>query len=313
MVNCSTSPQADGSTDWLCTQHRYYATDVAQPASTTWYIYMTGSSDRAVPQLPSWWPEGTNSFHFNVPAGTSYVKLNSNSTGYFRVLYDHRALTQLSDALNRPGFSGLTHDDRLGLVLDAQTFRNRGFLSIPHYYNLTRFLRHEESWIVWMGGAAQQLMADYRLIANHRTNDSFDATRTLYGEFLGLTMRQVASSLNFTAQKSVREQLLQAAVTDAIVRFNAGSRRPDLAGYFDDLRQGRSVPSNLIDPALRAGVAVFGEEAVQWIAGVYQQLRQRNSTVVDPDDPLAAISFPQLLVRPQRNSAIRRTAPVKPR
>ena len=85
-----------------------------------------------------------------LPQSSPFVKLNVNNTGYFRVLYDPASLNALAAGLNTPGFSGLTSDDRLGLVEDAYALWGESdLLSFPLFFNLTRFLSFETDWVVW--------------------------------------------------------------------------------------------------------------------------------------------------------------------
>ena len=145
IVNCTTASSPLGI-GWTCTQRRYYYyPQQSPPSSSTWTIYLTAANNFAPFTSANGlrWPATQSVYSFPVPSSTPYIKLNQNSTGFYRVMYDRYGWQQLSGALNVDGFSGMHHDDRLGLVLDAYEFIGQGWVSVSELLNLTRFLQYD--------------------------------------------------------------------------------------------------------------------------------------------------------------------------
>ena len=148
LVNCTATPvTTPSSVGWTCNQKRYFAYPQRTVDNSTWTIYLTAANNYAPfgsPQGVRWGKDQTQ-YTFVQPSTTPFVKLNANSTGFFRVMYDEYGWQQLSRALDTAGFSGMQHDDRLGLVMDAYEFSDQGWMSAGQFLNLTRFLRFDTS------------------------------------------------------------------------------------------------------------------------------------------------------------------------
>ena len=146
LVNCTTVPAQFGGRGWTCTQERFNRyPDQSLPSSAAWTIYLTAANNYAPLNTANGlqWPATQSSYTIVVPSATPFIKLNSNSTGFYRVMYDNYGWQQLSGALNVDGFSGMHHDDRLGLIIDAYEFNSQGWMSVTDFLNLTRFLQYD--------------------------------------------------------------------------------------------------------------------------------------------------------------------------
>lgn len=143
LVSCTTSSAGVNQTQWQCTQQRYYASPPPDNADTTsrWNVYLTLAN---APIAPILWSNTQSSVTFTVPSSTA-VKLNANSTGYFRVMYDAAGWQQLSSALNSERFGGMSGDDRLGVVMDGFTFVRDERMSWSTLFPLLQFLQYETS------------------------------------------------------------------------------------------------------------------------------------------------------------------------
>jgi hypothetical protein len=305
LVNCSASRQSDGSRLWTCSQQRFMAYEEPSPANTSWTIWLTGSTftTEASP-FPLWWRSGQSSISFTVPQSSPFVKLNMNNTGYFRVAYDPASLNALAAGLNTPGFSGLTADDRLGLVEDAYALWESDLLSFPLLFNLTRFLSQETDWVVWQ--AASDTVIDlYPWITRLRDND----TALLYARYASMQMDLVARSLDFSAQDAVREEYLQSILYRPLVWLDVGSRSAELLAIFTEVvnkvRTLSQVPANLIDVVLATGCARDEQRGWRFVRDLYQQKLNSSSGQSNPDDDdnLAPLSFFQLIVSSHADEA----------
>ena len=145
LVSCATQPAGgNGSTHWQCTQTRYYANPPpANPDTVTrWSILLSFAGTSFA---PLYWRKSEPSVSFSVSADTKFIKLNANSSGYYRVMYDEYGWAQLSRALNESAFGGTTPDDRLGVVMDALVFARDERMKWSTLLPLMHFLQFETS------------------------------------------------------------------------------------------------------------------------------------------------------------------------
>ena len=285
LVSCTTRSAGVNSTEWQCTQQRYYANPPpANPDTTTaWNIYLA-LAGTPIPLIH--WPASQHTVTFTAPSNSGYVKLNANSTGYFRAMYDDWGWQQLSRALNASEFGGLSGDDRLGVVMDALVFARDERLSWATLLPLLQFLQYETSaeastlarhfqpfihaadsllkvfyacvfivllsnWPVWTV-AAPSLLNVYKLMAGKA-----DGLAALYTTYLQQQFRLVALSLNTSRFDTIRDKSLYTVLADAIVRFDVGGRRQEFADQFARLRRGGNVsdvPADEVDLVLQCGV-----------------------------------------------------------
>ena len=115
-------------------------------------------------------------------------------------------------------------------------------------------------------------------------------------------MDLVARSLDFSAQDEVRQDYLQSFLYEPLVWWDVGSRSAELLAIFTDVVEDKTtlsqVPANLIDLVLATGSARDGQRGWQFVARLYQQMRNGSMGQGNPDDDdnLAPLSFFQLIV-----------------
>ena len=295
LVNCSTAPQGD-EVLWTCTQSRFYSYNQSSPANSTWTIYLTYSAPSSPPPPPTWWPATQQGpLTFRVPASLAYLKLNTNTTGFFRVAYDAPSYAALSAALNRPGFSGIPHDDRLGLVNDAFVLATLGRQSWPATLNLSLFLQHDVSLPVWQ--------VAYPALMTVWNNVLYTDVKELYGEYLRQAMSGVASHLNLTGgPQSLSDSILETLMGSALLRFRVSARVDELQRIFEELYSGSrrvaDVNPNLLDLVLEAGVTDGSRSSVRWdwvYGRFYLSLLRNGTDNTTSDDVLNPLGFPAII------------------
>ena len=246
LVSCATSTSGSDTT-WTCTQARFYSYNNPNPASTKWTIHLTATTPvTATPALPVFWPssQGSTPLKFSVPSTTPYVKLNTNNMAFMRVLYDAPSLSALSTSLNQPGFGGIHHDDRLGLVNDAMVLVNGlGLYTWPQALGLTNYLQNELSFPVW------QVATPSLLDVYNRLKYSNNTAKAIYIQYMQQEMSGVGSYLNLTASASsyvkASDAILDGLLALPLVRFNVSGRVNQLLPMFEDLYSGRKQISRL--------------------------------------------------------------------
>ena len=108
LVTCDAATQAGGSYVWTCDQKRFYSYDEPQPATSTWTIPLTLSTPTPITVPNLLWPAGQRTFTFTLPSTPAFVKLNTNTTGFYRVNYS----PQLWNRLGQGPLSSTPQADR---------------------------------------------------------------------------------------------------------------------------------------------------------------------------------------------------------
>ena len=158
-LHCDSTPWVGNNTIVFCTQRRFYSYNESDPADTTWTIPLTVSypiGDGVSESLQYLWPASLRTYQFSLfnfnSSATSYapyIKFNTNTTGFYRVLYSDVMLAQLGQALLQPRYGGLYHDDRLGLINDLYTFYDKGWVNATQVLGFSLYLSKERSFAVW--------------------------------------------------------------------------------------------------------------------------------------------------------------------
>ena len=212
------------------------------------------------------------------------------------MLYDQQAYAQLSQALNQPGYSGIHHDDRLGLVNDAFVLVVQGLQSWPATLNLALFLQHDISFPVWQV-ALPSLLSVTQYLKYHE-----DGVRELYLQYLQQALSGVAAHLNVSSSNtSIPDAILESTVGLSLVRLNVSGRVEPLRALFASLWSGasslRAINPDLIDVVLEAGVMDEAATA-QWLwvyNSFYVAKLQWAVNGTSDEDPLASLSFANLV------------------
>ena len=289
LVNCTTTP-ADTNILWNCTQSRFFTYGAGVVDRTQWEIPVTGSSSRGVEWF-GLWSELERGYMFTQPSDATWLKLNANSTGFYRVLYDQRTYAELSAVLNQPQFGGVHHDDRLGLVSDVYVFAQQSLLSYPQVLNISLFLQHDRAFTVWQV-AHPSLVALYERLR-------YTPARGVMAAYMQQALSTAAASIDVThtSTATAADELLENAIGSSLVRFNAAGKRDAIQAIYKQLYNGwpfdsfTDIDPNLIGLVLEVGVAEGGMD--DWVF-VYENVWVQK--LLNPDnDPVPALSQFQTL------------------
>lgn len=96
---------------------------------------------------------GDNEASFTAPSTATWVKLNKDQIGYYRVNYAEEQWQALSDALknSRDSFSTA---DRAHLLNDANALAEAGQLNYTIALELSTYLENEEDYVPWSVGTS---------------------------------------------------------------------------------------------------------------------------------------------------------------
>lgn len=79
----------------------------------------------------------------------SYVKINVNSTMFYRTGYDSKSLSDLTLLLDKDPDYYFTEEDRAGMISDILTLAMVNKTSISDAFRMIRYLPNESSYMVW--------------------------------------------------------------------------------------------------------------------------------------------------------------------
>ena len=247
------------------------------------------------PPPPSCGPAGQPTFTFTLSSTPAFVKINTNTTGFYRVQYSQAQWAALTRALNRPGFSGLLHDDRLGLVSDAYAFLDKGLLRPQEVLNMSLFLQHDTSFTVW-AVATPSLLALW-----DRVKYSNDTGRLALYAYMQLLMGNVAQRMNISRRNTIADEMLENTLATAIAKFNLG-RRSQLLAIYNQLATHQvdvlTLPPNLIDLVLQTGMAATtGSVFSSYVYADIYRNKSANSggRGTNPNDPYAPLGYTNVL------------------
>ncbi|XP_058458300.1 aminopeptidase A-like isoform X1 [Malaya genurostris] len=142
-------------TQFRLTQSRFLADLEANETEISefgykWYIpitYITSGNPEQVNR--KWFPNTVDHVDIvDVPEGTSWIKLNHNQVGYYRVNYADSVWNQFSKALV-DDVNAFTIGDRTGLLNDAFALADASLLRYDVALGLTKFLTDELEYVPW--------------------------------------------------------------------------------------------------------------------------------------------------------------------
>jgi tricorn protease interacting factor F2/3 len=187
-------------------------------------------------------------------ADVSWVKLNSEQTGYYRVFYESSAeLDRLGAAAAEGALSDL---DRYGLLADLGAFVNAGLVSIDRYLSFVKTAFANERAFSVVAELATTLLRFYEL--SDRDERIGGVGRELLAPFAPKLLAEPSAS------EPYENVLLRERVLWALASFGDESVRGSLEKSAKDIVAGRSVHPDLIPLAIKVW-ALVDSSSVEWI------------------------------------------------
>ena len=244
----------DGDT-LLLTQERFLLSGEAV-AAAPWVIPVAGRAGGGAP-LRAVLDSGSG--HIDLPAGTEWVTLNSDQTGYYRVFYEEEADWHTLGAAAHAGH--LSDLDRYGLLSDLAAFVNAGLVTLAFYLEfLERYVAAERGFVV-LQEAAGALLRFFEL--GDRSQRIAAVGRGLLSP---LSDRLLAPPSEDEPYENV---LLRDSVLWALARFGDGHVQETLVALARAASAGQTVHPDLIPVAMRVWALVddaaldYMEEQIQ--------------------------------------------------
>ncbi|XP_032593665.1 glutamyl aminopeptidase isoform X2 [Drosophila grimshawi] len=226
----------------------------------------------------------------NVPSAVSWIKLNKNQVGYYRVNYDEDQWTALATELktSRETFSTA---DRAHLLNDANALADAGQLRYPIALELSTYLENEVDYVPWSVGTASLGSLKNRVYYTNLYKDFTQYARKL--------LSPIVERLTFDVGTDHLENSLRIKVLNSACSVGHESSLKQAATLFN---QWLANPSTRPSADVRDVVYYYGMQEVnteaawdsvwQWYLGetdAQEKLKLMNA--------LAAVKVPWLLQR----------------
>ena len=157
-------------------------------------------------------------------------------------------------------------------------------------------------WTVWYVSASDFVYFDHVLADRNDT-----AFSQQYRQYIGRLWDRVAKSLNTSRLDTIRDKLLYQAIGYPIVMYDAGGRRSEFAGVFEQLQQGTlsvwDIAPDELDIVLRCGVVQGGTDTLSFVMNSYY-IPVLDSTGPGSPDSLSPFSAYQMLVSSTPHTAL---------
>mmetsp|Transcript_14380 Transcript_14380/g.56569 ORF Transcript_14380/g.56569 Transcript_14380/m.56569 type:complete len:1006 (+) Transcript_14380:134-3151(+) len=212
-----------GSGSVTVSQSRFYAgSDSKRSADSdaTWFLpleYLYGSASSQAPSHDTA-TVSDKSATVSLPAGSSWVKLNANQNGFYRVNYEDEQWALLSDLLSNGVFDQPA--DRVSLINDALVLARSGFLPTELAMDICCVLQTESEYTVWASGLGELNYIAQMLAGEAETYRSYNAfmqglLANAYGE-IGWGLGEVASGDADHQAALLRASILGHAITSGM-------------------------------------------------------------------------------------------------
>ncbi|XP_009978824.1 PREDICTED: glutamyl aminopeptidase [Tauraco erythrolophus] len=205
-------------------------------SSTNYTVYNTSNTEGITIASPS----------------NTFVKINPDHIGFYRVNYDSQNWDTLSTLLvnNHQDFSAA---DRAGILDDAFSLARPGLVNYSVPLNLTKYLRNETDYLPW-----------YRLISSvtYLSNMLQDETNLYpqFQEYFRYLVKPIVDQLSWNDSGSHLERLLRTSVLNFACLMDDTECLNNASQLFEEWQYGETIPANLRLLVYRYGMKNSGNE-----------------------------------------------------
>ncbi|XP_067993542.1 glutamyl aminopeptidase [Melanerpes formicivorus] len=183
----------------------------------------------------------------------TFVNVNPEHIGFFRVNYDSQNWNRLSNLLVN-NYKSLSAADRAGILDDAFSLARAGLVDYAVPLQLTRYLTNETDYLPW-----HRVISAVTYLANMLEDD-----QNLYPQFQKYFLQQVkpiVDQLLWNDSGDHLERLLRASVLDFACSMGDPESLNNASVLFEDWLRGNNVPVNLRLLVYRYGMQNSGNES----------------------------------------------------
>uniref|UniRef100_A0A8B9TX94 Aminopeptidase n=1 Tax=Anas zonorhyncha TaxID=75864 RepID=A0A8B9TX94_9AVES len=175
----------------------------------------------------------------------SFVNVNPDHIGFYRVNYDNQTWTTLSN---------LSTASRAGILDDAFSLARAGLVSYSVPLELTKYLTNEEDYLPW-----QRVISSVSYIAN-MLEDETDLYPKFQDYFRHL-VKPIVNKVGWNDSGDHLERLLRASVLDFACSMNDPESLSNASQQFEQWLQGTTIAANLRLLVYRYGMQNSGNES----------------------------------------------------
>jgi len=283
----------EGSGKLSAKQNRFIATGASAPTPEyKWDVSIATVTDSGLTS-EQWLNRGADfvSIDYTSASAESWIKVDANETGFYRVNYPSHLWDALDRAFQRQD-ARLGDPDRMGLLDDAFALAGAGLLPLTQALNMTRGLASETSPWVWTVGINHLVTLDYLL----RTQSDYSLFNKYVAKLLAVSYQTVGWN---TTTGEHTTQILRASILSASTRWGIADAREVAMAKFKAFMAdpvGGFIPADLRDAIYTVGAAEGGEAVWLFLWNRYQNTKVQ----AEARRCLRALSFtrePYLLTR----------------
>nr|XP_060635604.1 glutamyl aminopeptidase [Anolis sagrei ordinatus] len=186
------------------------------------------------------------------PPPNSFLKVNKNHVGFYRVNYETQAWDDLANIMmnNHQDFS---QGDRAGFLEDAFALARARLLSYSYALNLTRYLKNETEYIPW-----QRAIVSVSYLGDMLEDD--DTLYPKFQEYFRSLVKPIADQLGWKNDGDHINSLLRTTVLEFACAMNDPEALGNASRLFDEWLKGASLDVNLRLLVYRFGMQHSGSE-----------------------------------------------------
>ncbi|XP_054846689.1 glutamyl aminopeptidase [Eublepharis macularius] len=210
----------------------------------------------------------------NNPSPGSFLKINQDHVGFYRVNYENETWADLANIMmnNHQNFSSA---DRAGFLEDAFSLARAGLLGYAYALNLTKYLQYEEEYIPW-----HRVIAAVSYIGSMLEDDHILYPK--FQEYFRTLVKHIATQLGWDNKGSHIDSLLRVSVLEFACSMDDPEALNNASSLFKDWLSGTSLDVNLRLLVYRYGMQhSSNEEAWDYMFQKYQ-----NTTLAQEKEKL---------------------------
>ncbi|XP_061441376.1 glutamyl aminopeptidase isoform X2 [Rhineura floridana] len=217
---------------------------------------------------------GINIARPNNPAVNSFLKVNQDHVGFYRVNYEMQAWNELASIMNNSP-QNFSLADRAGFLDDAFSLARAGLLNYSYALNLSRYLQNEKEYIPWQRA----------VVAVSYLGDMLENDNTLYPkfqEYFRSLVKPIANQLGWDNDGVHINSLLRVTVLEFACSMEDPEALINASSLFKDWLKGTNLDVNLRLLVYRYGMQNSGDED----AWNYMFQKYQNTTLAQEKEKL---------------------------
>ncbi|ELU18860.1 hypothetical protein CAPTEDRAFT_133041, partial [Capitella teleta] len=228
--------------------------EFTSPHGYKWYIPLTWITSESSESQQIWMPK--DSVSFTIDGSPTWVKMNVNMTGFYRVNYDKNGWEILVKQLNTD-HTVFTSADRTSLIEDIFALARSGHVNISMAMDLSRYLIKETEYIPW------KIAVDCLGYIGYLLKDSPDYV--LYKTYMVHLLSERLNEIKWVGKGDQLDIFLRSLVLGQALQLNVKSTIDEVKRRFKSWREGARIPADLKGLVYHGGIKYGTEDDWQFV------------------------------------------------